>query len=244
MKEEIIRNIKDLERENNIKVIFLIESGSRAWGWESKDSDYDVRGVYIQDYDTFEEEKKQVEIIKGKIDIVLWDLKKFIKLYSNSNPSVWEWLSSDIIYLDNNYFQELKKIFEKDYNEFKLKKHYLSMAQQNFDKYINSFSSVNLKKYVYIIRSIACINFIDKERLPPPKNYKDILNYIPKNVQNFFKKIIKDKINSENINGKRNKEVDDYISSYWSADFEKEKDRFNIEALNIIFKKIVKENKL
>ncbi len=243
MKEEILIKINEIEEQENIKVIFLIESGSRAWGWESKDSDYDVRGVFVQDYDRFEEEKKQVDLIEGEIDIVLWDLKKFFRLFVKSNPSVWEWLSSDIIYLDNDYFHELRKIFQNSFSNHKLEKHYLSMAKQNFDKYIDSFSEVNLKKYVYVIRSITCINFIEEKKLPPPKNYRDIISYLPKNICNFFQKLINNKINSEEIKGARDSKVDAYICSFWDKKFQEDEDKFNIKGLEEIFKKILQENK-
>ncbi len=198
-------DIKKIEKEENIKVLFLIESGSRAWGWESKDSDYDIRGVYIQDYNVFKELKSQLTYKIGEQDIELWDLKKFLTLMRKSNPSVWEWLSSDIIYLDNPIREKLKKEFIQGCSRFALKKHYVSMARQNFNKYINQIGdTANLKKYVYVLRSIACISYIEKTGLPPPKNYKNVINYLPKDLFNFFVKIVKDKRESESLEGKRN----------------------------------------
>lgn len=240
MKTEILKKIKEIEKEENIKIIFLIESGSRAWGWESKDSDFDIRGVFIQDYNKFEKEKEQVNKLLGKLDIELWDLKKFLRLLVKSNPSVWEWLSSDIKYMDNELFTELKNIYGKSFSKYKLERHYLSMAKQNFEKYIDKNRNVNLKKYIYVLRSIACINFIERNKSPPPKNYKDVIEYLPEDIQIFFKKIIKDKINSESEEGNKDREVDNYITSFWNKDFEKDKDSFNVQNLNDIFKKLLK----
>ncbi len=243
MKQKILQEIKKIEKQENIKVIFLIESGSRAWGWESEDSDYDIRGIFIQDYNKFQKEKEQIDKIIGDSDIVLWDLKKFFRLMSDSNPSVWEWLSSDIIYKDNPIFQKLKLIFKESFNRHKLKKHYLSMARQNFEKYINTENTeANLKKYVYVLRSIACINFIEKTSLPPPKNYREVIEYLPGKIKAFFEKVVKEKKESESLKGKRDKEVEDYVTSFWNKEFNKNDNQFNIEQLELIFKSILNQN--
>ena len=34
-KKDIIKLIKGVEKKHNIKIIWAIESGSRAWGWQS-----------------------------------------------------------------------------------------------------------------------------------------------------------------------------------------------------------------
>lgn len=239
MKNKILNEIKKIEEEKGIKVVYLLESGSRAWNWESEDSDFDVRGVFIQDYANFIEEDKQIDKFVGDLDIVLWDLKKFFRLLIESNPSVWEWLSSDIIYLENKLFEELRLIYEKQFNKLKMQEHYRSMARQNFEKYINrNTKKANLKKYVYVLRSIACINFIEKEGLPPPKDYKEIINYLPGNIQKFFEKVVEDKRKSEDLEGSRDKIIDEYIISFWNKNTQKSEEKFDLEKLTILFKKI------
>jgi len=240
-KEQILQQIKKIEKEEKIKVVFLTESGSRAWGWESKDSDYDIRGVFIQDYEVFNQEKNQINRMIGDLDIELWDLKKFFRLMTDSNPGVWEWLSSDITYVHNSSFEKLKKIYKKSFNSEKLKRHYVSMARQNFEKYINKVGDVaNLKKYVYVLRSIACVNFLEKENLPPPKNYKEVIAYLPENLKKFFEEIVREKVNSEKIEGPRNQEVENYIISFWGKNFKPSSKKFDAKKLNLIFKKILK----
>ena len=241
MKTEILKTIKDIEKEEKVKVLFLIESGSRGWGWESRDSDYDVRGVFIQDYLKFTEIKEQINRKKGDLDITLWDLRKFFRLMVKSNPSVWEWLSSEIIYLENPLRKKLKRIFLKNFSEYSLKKHYVSMAKQNFDKYINNEKeNANLKKYVYVLRSVACVTWIEKYKTPPPKNYKKILKLFPKYVKNFFEKVVKDKRKSENLVGPRNKEVENFVGFYFDKNFDKDDSTFKIRELNKLFKDIIK----
>ncbi len=239
-KSEIFKEIKRIELENKIKVLFLIESGSRAWNFESKDSDYDIRGVYVnEDYYKIDDLAEQLDRSKGKLDICLWDLKKFLKLMYKSNPSVWEWLSSEIIYKDSELRKKLKGIFEKSFNKDSLMKHYASMARQNFQKYISAVKiggSVNLKKYIYILRSIACVLWIEKYGCPPPKNYKKVINLLRKDVGIFLEKIIKRKKDSEDTKGKRDKEIEGYIIHFFEKNYEKSGNRFDLEELNEIFK--------
>lgn len=247
MKDQIKKLIECIEEEEDIKILFLIESGSRAWGWESEDSDYDIRGVYVQNHNVFKELKSQInkpinifDSVDGfpdkptkAFDIELWDLKKFLNLMRKSNPSVWEWLSSDIVYIDNPLREELKKEFIKGSSKFALKKHYVSMAQQNFNKYINQIGdTANLKKYVYILRSIACVNYIEEKDCPPPKNYKEVISYLPKEIFEFFEKIVNDKKKSESLKGKRNYEAEKYVVSFFDKNFERDVSKFGDLNLN------------
>lgn len=237
MKKVVIKLVKEMEKEKKIKVLFLIESGSRAWGWESEDSDYDVRGVFIQDYLKINNPLSQINKKHDRLDIELWDFKKFLSLMTNSNPSVWEWLSSEMVYLDNPIRLKLKKIFEENFSRYKLKKHYVSMARQNFEKYINGIGNkANLKKYVYVLRSVACVLWIEKHNSPPPKHYKKIINLLPLTEIKFFERIVKEKKKSESLEGNRNKEVENYIISFFNRKFEEDKKSFNLELINKIFK--------
>lgn len=48
MRERIIELLHSIEAEHGVKVLYACESGSRAWGFASPDSDYDVRFVYVR----------------------------------------------------------------------------------------------------------------------------------------------------------------------------------------------------
>ncbi len=226
-----------LESAEKIKILFLVESGSRAWGWESEDSDYDIRGVFVQE-DTVFNKKDQISIKVADYDVELWSLQKFLTLFAKSNPTCWEWLSSDIIYSDSTTRRELRDIFQRTASKFTLKKHYVSMAKGNFDKYIDGTEDkVNLKKYVYILRSIGCVEYLQKKMYFPPKNYRQIIEYLPTNVQKFFEKIVKDKRNSEDMTGSRNHAVEKYITSFWDKEFKKDQTYFNLNYLDDIFRR-------
>lgn len=155
-----------------------------------------------------------------------------------SNPTCWEWLSSDIIYLDNPIRKKLKEEFIMGFSKFALKKHYLSMARQNFNKYINQIGdTANLKKYVYVLRSIACVNYIEKMMIPPPKDYKKIIKYLPKYSGDFMNKIVIDKKKSESLEGKRDYAIENFVVSYFDKLFKiKEFDNRRYDIANILYR--------
>ena len=51
MKSRILKELNEIEKNNDVKVIYACESGSRAWGFASEDSDYDVRFIYVHSSD-------------------------------------------------------------------------------------------------------------------------------------------------------------------------------------------------
>ena len=101
--EDIIRKkLKEIEQKENVKIIMAVESGSRAWGFASPDSDYDVRFVYVRRPEDYLRLEKTKDVIEWQLDDVLdingWDLKKALQLMHDSNPSIFEWCASPIVY--------------------------------------------------------------------------------------------------------------------------------------------------
>ena len=101
----ILDYLARLEVEEDIEVLFACESGSRAWGIESSDSDYDVRFIYkrpVRDYLVLGERKDTIHRMyeDNLYDFAGWDLDKALSLSYKSNPSILEWMASDIIYVD------------------------------------------------------------------------------------------------------------------------------------------------
>lgn len=102
MLDIILNKLDDIERKENVKIIYAVESGSRAWGFDSQDSDYDVRFIYVRplnDYLSLEDIKDTIDYeLNDVFDINGWDLKKALKLLYKSNPTLYEWKASPIVY--------------------------------------------------------------------------------------------------------------------------------------------------
>ena len=67
--QEIIPDkLKEIEARENIWVIHCVESGSRAWGFASPDSDYDVRFIYVRPLEYYLRLDKTRDVIEWQLD--------------------------------------------------------------------------------------------------------------------------------------------------------------------------------
>jgi hypothetical protein len=172
MLEIIKKEIIEIERRENIKILFACESGSRAWGFPSTDSDYDVRFIYIRPkewYLSIDDQKDTLEFpINDLLDISGWDIRKMLKLFRSSNAVVYEWLQSPIIYKqEQDFAMTMMKLFEEFFSLRAGLHHYLSMAMNVWENDLQG-EQVRLKKYFYAIRPVlACKWIIEKKNVPP-----------------------------------------------------------------------------
>jgi predicted nucleotidyltransferase len=242
MKEQILEKLKLIEQQMNVKIIFAVESGSRAWGFPSIDSDYDVRCIHVSPsgkYLSLETIPEQISNVYDNIDIVSWDIKKFGQLFKKSNPSVSEWLNSDIIYLESFYVKKLLKLFQEGFSKYELSKHYVSMARANYEKYIRNKDVVSYKKYVYVLRSLACLEWVQQINTIPPLHWKNTLSLLPSPIQTEYKNIIKQKVAGENVEGPTNIYLNKFIENYFDKEFKKDVNNFDTITLNDIVKTII-----
>ena len=114
IKTTIEEKLKEVEKQENVRIIAAVESGSRSWGFASPDSDYDVRFLYVRDKQSYLRLDKIRDVIEWQLDEVLdingWDIKKALQLLYKSNPTVFEWCASPVVYRTSPEFEELKKL--------------------------------------------------------------------------------------------------------------------------------------
>ena len=107
MRKKIQTQLRRIEEEESIKILLAVESGSRAWGFASPDSDYDVRFIYIRRMEDYLKLEKVRDVIELPMDDVLdmngWDLQKTLRLLYKSNPTLFEWFSSPIVYQETEF---------------------------------------------------------------------------------------------------------------------------------------------
>jgi predicted nucleotidyltransferase len=190
MEEKIKKYLVDLEEEKGIRILLACETGSRAWGFPSPDSDFDVRIIYKHDknwYLGLTEEKDTIEYFleNNEIDISGWDLRKSLRLLWKSNPPLLERIQSPIIYkVDKDFLTGINSVAQKTYSRIATIHHYLSMAKKVFEEVVNS-EEYNLKKFFYALRaSVACLWILEKEEIPPIE-FGKMLNGLdlPKNLK-------------------------------------------------------------
>ena len=178
----ILNELKELEKKENIKILFAVESGSRAWGFESKDSDYDVRFVYVRPlewYMSISKRKNTLEVmINEDLDFAGWDLNKAVELLAKSNPPLGEWLNSSIVYTEkDNIISEFDKLFDKYLRENALVYHYLSMASKDMETLCEK-REIKLKKYFYMLRSLLASKWVMLYHEKPPILLSELLTLV------------------------------------------------------------------
>jgi len=159
---EIRGKLTEIEAEDGVVILYACESGSRAWGFESTDSDYDVRFIYVRPtrfYLSIQRPRNVIERpISEGLDASGWDLPKTLELFRKSNPPLLEWLQSPIVYASTTSFAEkLRALLSEYYSPVACIHHYLHMAEGNCREYLNG-PEVWTKKYFYVLRPVlACI---------------------------------------------------------------------------------------
>ncbi len=166
VEETIISHLNEIESAENLRVVYACESGSRAWGFPSADSDYDVRFLYARPaawYLSIDEKRDVIERpVNEGLDISGWDLKKALQLFRKSNPPLLEWLGSPIIYLEKfTVAEKMRTLAIEYYSPTACLHHYLHMARGNFRDYLKG-DEVWVKKYFYVLRPILAMNWIEK----------------------------------------------------------------------------------
>lgn len=173
----INRELEALERERNVTVLFACESGSRAWGFASPDSDYDARFVYAHSLDWYLGLEKRRDVIEWKLDDVLdingWDLAKLLRLMRGSNPTVFEWLASPIVYRELPAFSQVRQLTSVAFQPKPCVYHYLRMATRNYEDFLLG-ETVKTKKYFYVIRPLLAARWITDERTPAPMRFDEL----------------------------------------------------------------------
>lgn len=164
-----------LAAEHRVRILYACESGSRAWGFASPDSDYDVRFIYVHEpgwYLSITEGRDVIEQIGPEdLDFAGWDLRKALRLLRKSNPPMIEWLHSPIVYLEEQEFAaDLRAAADQCYSPHNCFRHYLSMANTNLRSYLTG-DTVWLKKYFYVLRPILACLWIERGLGIPPVEF-------------------------------------------------------------------------
>lgn len=252
MKEKIIEELNKIEKIENVKIIYAVESGSRAWGFAGTDSDYDVRFIYVRTKDFYlklEDTRDVLEYpINDLLDISGWDISKTLKLAHSSNPSLYEWFQSPIVYKEDNTVKELRKLFKEYFSVNKISRHYYHMAENQYNNYIKNKQEVNVKKYFYLLRAILSAKYVlDNKNVPPIKFDKLRKILVPENINKIIDGMLEIKKNSEETQViQKNEKLDEYIKGIFievknNIDALPKEDRKSWELLNKKFRKIIKD---
>jgi uncharacterized protein len=196
----MIDRILSIEQTSKVKVLYACESGSRAWGLASKESDYDIRFIYIHPLEWYLDIDQKRDVIEHPItdslDMSGWDLQKALMLLRKSNPPLLEWLHSDITYFEHGSFlREIQALAVKAFSTKACLFHYLSMAKRNF-KDITQKDQVKVKKYFNVLRPMIACKWIEENNRFPATNFPLLVKKMitDEQLRDEIEKLIKLKI--------------------------------------------------
>ena len=216
MEKLIELKLKEIEEKENVRILHCVESGSRAWGFASPDSDYDVRFIYVRPKEFYLRLDKTRDVIDWQLDDTLdingWDISKALKLLYKSNPTLFEWNSSPIVYKTTDEWKKVSSIINRYFVAKSGLYHYLSTAKNNYREYLKG-KTVRLKKYFYVLRPLLACKWILAEGTPPPMFFRTLTDkYLEENLKPDVERLLDLKINKPEISEcKRFDRVNEYI---------------------------------
>lgn len=166
-----------------VRTLYACESGSRAWGFASPDSDWDVRFVFAhacEAYLSIERPSEMIDLfLPHDLDLAGWDLRKALGLLRKSNPSLLEWLHSPIVYREQSGFlDEMRHLARRAFSPNAGLHHYRSMAGSNLAKALPTPEGP-LKKYLYVLRPLLAARWIERKGTIAPVPMASLLEFVP-----------------------------------------------------------------
>lgn len=249
--EELVDfKLKEIEEKENVKILHAIESGSRAWGFASPDSDYDVRFIYVRPVEYYIRLEDTKDFIDWELDETLdingWDLQKVLRHFHKSNATLFEWSNSPVIYKTTSEWQKIKQVSEKYFSCKSSMYHYYGTANKNYNEYLLD-DMVKYKKYFYVLRPILACKWIEYKKCAPPVLFSELAESV---LENEMREVVDNLLSvkmkmSESEKGKRIDELNKYIAaqlSYYKEKAAGMKDDRNPDwlELNRIFAETVK----
>lgn len=165
MLEAIDRRLAAIERNEDVTIGLAIESGSRAWGFPSPDSDFDARFIFVrppEDYLSPWLKRDVIELpLEGELDINGWDLGKTLKLLVKGNAVAIEWLMSPIVYAGDPEFRDRLAAFAARHGDrVGTARHYLHLGDKQRRTYFADGKHIHLKKLFYALRPAAALRWL------------------------------------------------------------------------------------
>lgn len=254
MTEIIKEKLREIELQENVKVLLAVESGSRAWGFESPDSDYDVRFIYVRPAKDYLRLDPQKDIIEWQLDEILdingWDLNKALIQFRKGNATLFEWSNSPICYLRT---PEWDTIYHVAKNYFSAKSsiyHYYGTAKSTFSNYLQG-DQVKYKKYFYALRPLLACKYVEEYQCPPPVLFSELLKInLPDLLRDGIEELLEiKKITDEKTLSPQIPVIYDFISNELKlqanlSDSIPDDHNKNWELLNSVFYEIVSKTKI
>lgn len=217
---EIDKRLAAVEQSEGVRLLVAVESGSRAWGFPSPDSDYDVRLIYVRPRDWYLALEPGRDVIEqpitGDIDLNGWDIRKTLGLLLGSNAIVSEWLSSPIRYRpDDPAIPRLIDLVRHTFNPRGVAFHYANLGRNAAGRWLGGNDDVPVKRYFYALRPALAIRALRLESAKlPPMNLQDLIvaSDLPGTLVEIIQELVEAKSRTRELgNARRAPELDNLI---------------------------------
>jgi predicted nucleotidyltransferase len=179
---KIDARLERIQTEQFVAIPFAIESGSRAWGFPSPDSDYDCRFIFVRGVDDYLSLFPSRDVIEtplvGDLDVNGWDVAKSVKLLLKGNAVVIEWLTSPILYSVDDWFRrEFLALAGRVADRELIARHYLHLGERQRRAYFADDKSIQLKKIFYALRPAAALRWlrVNPDRPVAPMHFQTLM---------------------------------------------------------------------
>jgi predicted nucleotidyltransferase len=182
VQSQIADRLDRLEATQDVTVLYACESGSRAWGFASADSDYDVRVVYVHPRDWYlsvDLERRDDTIdppVENEIDLHGWDLRKALGLFRGANPTLREWLRSPVVYREDTAVMDRWRALVPDYYPpGAVARAYRGLARSVAEQNLTG-APISHKAYLYVLRALLAVRWVEQDRGPVPLSFERLLD--------------------------------------------------------------------
>ena len=187
MTARISAALANIEAERGIRVLYAGESGSRAWGFPSPDSDYDVRFLYAHPaawYLRLDEGPDTLNFpVDDGLDLGGWELRKALRLLRGSNAALFEWLQSPVVYYEAPGFRtDLAPLLPLAFNLKAGLHHYLGQLRRGVEEELTG-PEVRLKRLFYALRSALAARWIRERHTLPPMEFAPLRELLPADLE-------------------------------------------------------------
>lgn len=194
IQKEIQEKLNEIEQTEHVRILHAVESGSRAWGFASPDSDYDVRFVYVRERNEYLRIDEPRDVIEWQLDDVLdingWDLKKALRQFAKGNATLFEWSGSPVVYRTTEDWKTISQVSAQYFSEKAAVYHYYGTANSTLHEYLMK-ETVRYKKYFYALRPLLAAIYIERYHSAPPVLFDDLLRMdLPDELRQAIDKLL------------------------------------------------------
>ena len=216
IQELVQMKLKEIEEKENVRILHAVESGSRAWGFASPDSDYDVRFIYMRPMDHYLGLQAKKDFIDWELDETLdingWDLSKALQHFHKSNATLFEWSNSPVVYDTSPQWAQIRQIAGTYFSCKSTLYHYYGTANSNYREHLTG-DMVKYKKYFYVLRPLLACKWIEQKKCPPPVLFQNLVDEVlEEDMKPAVSDLLRKKVQmAESDKAPRIDALDDYI---------------------------------